>query len=45
MEKTFNAANLSEDLVKEIKVFEEALSSQADKDLVVIAYERDKETE
>ncbi|CEG26136.1 hypothetical protein [Bacillus sp. B-jedd] len=45
MEKTFNAANLSEDLVKEIKVFEEALSSQADKDLVVIAYERDKKTE
>lgn len=43
MEKTFNAADLSEDLVKEIKVFEEALSSQADKELVVIAYERDKE--
>ncbi|WP_158587386.1 hypothetical protein [Neobacillus notoginsengisoli] len=44
MEQTYNAADLPEDLLKEIKVFEEVLSSQADKDLVLIAYERDRET-
>lgn len=44
MEKNqqFVAADLSPNLVSEIKSIEEKLSRQSDKDVVVIAYEREK---
>jgi hypothetical protein len=37
------AAELSQNLVSELKSFEEKLSEQSHKNLVVIAYEKDKE--
>jgi hypothetical protein len=41
-EKDYVAADLSSDLVSEIKSLEEKLSEQANKEVVVIAYEQDK---
>jgi hypothetical protein len=41
-EKDYVAANLSSNLVNEIKPLEEKLSEQANKEVVVIAYEKDK---
>ncbi|WP_171978862.1 hypothetical protein [Fictibacillus arsenicus] len=38
--KDFKAANLSENLVDEIQSLEEKLSQQANKKVVVIAYEQ-----
>lgn len=38
----FVAADLSPNLVSEIKSIEEKLSRQSDKDVIVIAYEREK---
>ncbi|WP_316571688.1 hypothetical protein [Neobacillus sp. YIM B06451] len=43
-EKTYTAADLSEQLVHEIKSFEKSLSGQANKNLVVIAYEKEEPT-
>ena len=37
------AAELSQNLVSELKSFEEKLSEQSHKNLVVIAYEKDEE--
>lgn len=39
----FVAADLSANLVSEIKSVEEKLSRQSDKEVVVIAYEREKQ--
>ncbi|WP_156324515.1 hypothetical protein [Bacillus sp. FJAT-27245] len=44
-EKTYSAADLSEQLVNEIKSFEKSLSGQANKNLVVIAYEKENQAE
>jgi hypothetical protein len=41
-EKDYVAAELSSNLVNEIKSLEEKLSEQANKEVVVIAYEKDK---
>lgn len=41
--KEYAAADLSEDLVSELQSFEEKLSGQSNKDLIVIAYEKDAE--
>ncbi len=41
--KEYAAANLSEDLVSELQSFEEKLSGQSNKNLIVIAYEKDSE--
>lgn len=41
--KDFKAANLSENLVDEIQSLEEKLSQQANKKVVVIAYEQGSE--
>ena len=40
--KDYIAAELSSNLVTEIKSLEEKLSEQANKEVVVIAYEKDK---
>jgi hypothetical protein len=40
--KDYIAADLSSNLVSEIKSLEEKLSEQANKEVVVIAYEKDK---
>ena len=40
--KDYVAADLSSNLVSEIKSLEEKLSHQANKEVVVIAYEKDK---
>jgi hypothetical protein len=39
----FKAANLTENLVDEIQSLEEKISQQANKKVVVIAYEQDSE--
>lgn len=39
----YKAAELSQRLVNELKSFEEKLSDQLDKNLVVIAYEKEAE--
>lgn len=44
-EKTYTAANLPDQLVNEIKSFEKSLSGHANKNLVVIAYEKEAPTE
>jgi hypothetical protein len=41
--KDFKAANLSENLVDEIQSLEEKISQQANKTVVVIAYEQGSE--
>ncbi|WP_226537378.1 hypothetical protein [Fictibacillus halophilus] len=41
--KDFKAANLSENLVDEIQFLEEKISQQANKKVVVIAYEQGSE--
>lgn len=41
-EKDYVAADLSANLVSEIKSLEEKLSAQANKEVVVIAYEKDE---
>ncbi|MFG6494821.1 hypothetical protein P8610_05645 [Fictibacillus sp. UD] len=41
--KEYAAAHLSEDLVSELQSFEEKLSGQSNKNLIVIAYEKDSE--
>jgi hypothetical protein len=41
-EKDYVAADLSSNLVNEIKSLEEKLKQQANKEVVVIAYEKDK---
>ncbi|RZT23565.1 hypothetical protein [Fictibacillus sp. BK138] len=41
--KDFKAANLSENLVDEIQSLEEKISQQANKKVVVIAYEQGSE--
>ncbi|WP_156774240.1 hypothetical protein [Fictibacillus arsenicus] len=41
--KHYNAADLPENLVSELQSFEEKLSNQSNKKLVVIAYEKDSE--
>ncbi|MFS0777455.1 hypothetical protein ABC255_15820 [Neobacillus sp. 3P2-tot-E-2] len=41
-EKDYVAAELSSNLVSEIKSLEEKLSEQANKQVVVIAYEKDE---
>ena len=43
-ENHYAAAELSPNLVSEIKSLEEKLSEQANKDVVVIAYEKDKQS-
>ena len=43
-ENHYAAADLSPNLVSEIKSLEEKLSEQANKDVVVIAYEKDKQS-
>ncbi|WP_156424426.1 hypothetical protein [Bacillus sp. FJAT-27445] len=40
-DKTYTAAELSEQLVNDIKSFEKTISGQANKNLVVIAYEKE----
>jgi hypothetical protein len=42
-QKEYVAADLSQNLVSEIKLFEEKLSEQSQKNLVVIAYEKEKD--
>ena len=39
----FSAANLSPDLLNELKSFESKLGEEANKELIVIAYEKEKE--
>ncbi|WP_161487165.1 hypothetical protein [Neobacillus mesonae] len=41
-EKEFVAADLSSNLINEIKSFEQKLSEQSQKQVVVIAYEKDE---
>lgn len=38
------AADLSSNLINELKSFEERISEETNKDVVVIAYEKDKST-
>ena len=42
-ENQFVAAELSSDLVNELKLFENKLAEQTNKKVVVIAYEKDEE--
>lgn len=42
-DKSYTAAELSANLVDEIKSLEEKLSEQTHKDVVVIAYEKDND--
>lgn len=41
-ENDYTAASLSEDLVNEVKSFEDKLGKQVNKDVIVIAYEKEK---
>lgn len=41
-EKSYTAAALSPNLINEIKSFEEKLRDQTNKEVVVIAYEKDQ---
>jgi hypothetical protein len=41
----YSAANLDSGLVKELKTFEDKLSQQSQKDLVVVAYEKENRPE
>ncbi|MGE7183457.1 hypothetical protein ACQKKK_05500 [Peribacillus sp. NPDC006672] len=43
-EQDYTAANLSPDLLNELKSFESKLAEEANKELIVIAYEKEKET-
>jgi hypothetical protein len=43
-ENEYVAANLPQDLVSELKSFEERISEEYNKNLVVIAYEKDRES-
>ncbi|WP_162878773.1 hypothetical protein [Peribacillus butanolivorans] len=42
-EQDYTAANLSQDLLNELKSFENKLGQDANKELIVIAYEKEKE--
>jgi hypothetical protein len=42
-EQDYTAANLSQDLLNELKSFESKLREDANKELIVIAYEKEKE--
>ncbi|MBK5459983.1 MULTISPECIES: hypothetical protein [Peribacillus] len=42
-EQDYTAANLSQDLLNELKSFESKLGQDANKELIVIAYEKEKE--
>lgn len=41
-ENDYTAASLSEDLVNEVKSFEDKLGKQVHKDVIVIAYEKER---
>jgi hypothetical protein len=43
-DQDYAAANLSQDLLDELKSFESKLREDANKELIVIAYEKEKET-
>ncbi|WP_289320887.1 hypothetical protein [Peribacillus simplex] len=43
-DQDYTAANLSPDLLNELKSFESKLGEEANKELIVIAYEKEKET-
>jgi hypothetical protein len=43
-EQDYTAANLSPDLLNELKSFESKLGEEANKELIVIAYEKEKES-
>ncbi|MFE0505205.1 hypothetical protein ACWF7H_06695 [Peribacillus butanolivorans] len=42
-EQDYTAANLSQDLLNELKSFESKLGQDANKELIVIAYEKETE--
>lgn len=42
-EQDYTAKNLSQDLLNELKSFESKLGQDANKELIVIAYEKEKE--
>ncbi|MGE7767198.1 hypothetical protein [Peribacillus sp. NPDC096540] len=42
-EQDYTAANLSQDLLNELKSFESKLGQDANKELIVIAYEKEKD--
>lgn len=41
-EQDYTAANLSQDLVNDLKIFENKLRDEANKDVIVVAYEKEK---
>lgn len=41
-EQDYTAANLSQDLVNDLKIFETKLRNEANKDVIVIAYEKEQ---
>ncbi|MGE8020359.1 hypothetical protein ACQKOM_15800 [Peribacillus frigoritolerans] len=43
-EQDYTAANLPPDLLNELKSFESKLGEEANKELIVIAYEKEKES-
>lgn len=43
-EQDYTAADLSPDLLNELKLFEGRLREEAHKDLIVIAYEKEKDS-
>ncbi|MBK5445292.1 MULTISPECIES: hypothetical protein [Peribacillus] len=42
-EQDYTAANLSQDLLNELRSFESKLGQDANKELIIIAYEKEKE--
>ncbi|CAH0189376.1 hypothetical protein SRABI96_01631 [Peribacillus sp. Bi96] len=42
-QQDYSAANLSPDLLNELKNFESKLGEEANKELIVIAYEKEKD--
>ncbi|MGE7761248.1 hypothetical protein [Peribacillus sp. NPDC097895] len=43
-QQDYTAANLSADLLNELKSFESKLGEEANKELIVIAYEKEKDS-
>lgn len=43
-EQDYTAADLSPDLLNELKLFEGKMREEANKELIVIAYEKEKES-
>lgn len=41
-EQDYTAANLSQDLIEDLRSFENKLRDEANKDVIVVAYEKEK---